>query len=140
MDLLTATILFSLALAADYIRTGTLYIPQLFCLGIPNALNIERNKIFVAEEVTFYFFDARGTLESTITGKYLTFNGAGKLVLEEQPDRNFGMRSHPGMYPRRTVVYKGEAIFELCADGSIGYESECEDAVGVTITYEDYIH
>ncbi|GEQ67776.1 hypothetical protein JCM33374_g1441 [Metschnikowia sp. JCM 33374] len=128
---------FALASAYDILRAGMMYVSKLD--GIPTRKNLisQGVRLVVATEGSRFDYDKRGSLKLTGSGRYLSVNEAGKLVFIDEPDTEFFLTREGSSRSRKRLSYKGNTIFQMCGDDSIGFKSDCEDARNVLITYED---
>ncbi|KAM9922151.1 hypothetical protein OXX80_011950 [Metschnikowia pulcherrima] len=82
--------------------------------------------------------DEQGFLISYATKKALGV-ADGKLVLADDFQQGIKVdlkdRAENG---QNTVSFNGDPKFQLCADDSIGYQSPCDGAINVSLTY-DYL-
>ncbi|GEQ68012.1 hypothetical protein JCM33374_g1678 [Metschnikowia sp. JCM 33374] len=84
----------------------------------------------------FEYFDT-GALRSVDTGQYLSISLNGRLVPSDYPHYGFSLTVVPGFDMVRRLTYYGDESFQLCGDQSVAYDSDCEGAQIIEITYED---
>ncbi|GEQ72219.1 hypothetical protein JCM33374_g5906 [Metschnikowia sp. JCM 33374] len=63
----------------------------------------------------------------------------GKLVLENAPNKHFSMKYHSSKDLHKYLYYLKQDHFQLCGDGSIGFDSKCAGARKVKIAFDELI-
>ncbi|KAM9889142.1 hypothetical protein OXX69_012915, partial [Metschnikowia pulcherrima] len=101
-------------------------------------LRFEGTSLIAGGEMATFEYDLGGSFKSADTGDYISVNDSGMLVPSSEAHLGFLLREIPNVSGQRTLLYKGNDEFQLCADSSIGFRSNCEGARAIEITYEDH--
>ena len=132
--------LWTLAGAMSDFGLGTLHIKvDESRLIKPNALIIAGDKIYASQKMSVFSPDEQGFLILYATKKALGV-ADGKLVLADDFQQGIKVslkdRAENGQNP---VLFNGDPKFQLCADDLIGYQSTCDGAINVSLTYDSLL-
>lgn len=137
--IVTAFALFALVMAHDYVYPGYLFISSLDDESIYERIGVENENVGVSRKQRFFRYHSEGSVTDTNTGRFLSFNNSGKLILTTDRDRNFNVSRFKEGSSTRNFTYGGSTTFELCGDNLIGHMSKCDGARRISITYKDFV-
>ncbi|KAM9926626.1 hypothetical protein OXX59_003090 [Metschnikowia pulcherrima] len=83
------------------------------------------------------FYPDAGIIVKLSSQKFLRVNGNGEFTMGDEPDDNFQMGGKSVKGGRRKLLYNGREEFQLCEDNTVCFNSTCEDARKITISYEE---
>ncbi|KAM9906168.1 hypothetical protein OXX79_001709 [Metschnikowia pulcherrima] len=83
------------------------------------------------------FYPDVGMIVKLSSKKFLRVNGNGEFKMGDKPDVNFSMGDQSMKGGRRKLLYNGREEFQLCEDNTVCFNSTCEDARNITISYEE---
>lgn len=127
-----------MVLGAKTFRTGNMYISFFRPHSLGGYSKISENRIVADNQFTTFEY-IMGTLKSPETGKFLSFNEVGWLVLEEEPCPGFFLKSIPGFPSKSIVSFNGVGLFQYCIDKLIGFNSNCTALTHkISIIFEDF--
>ncbi|KAM9936312.1 hypothetical protein OXX80_004123 [Metschnikowia pulcherrima] len=128
----------AVAYAHDLVFPGSLYVSRIEGIPEDEDLRFEGTSLIAGGEMATFEYDLGGTFKSADTGDYISVDDSGMLVPSSEAHVGFSLREIPNVSGQRTLLYKGSDEFQLCADSSIGFRSNCEGARAIEITYEDH--
>ena len=83
------------------------------------------------------FYPDAGMIVKLSSKQFLRVNENGEFTMGDEPDVNFLMGDKSGKAGRRKLLYNGREEFQLCEDNTVCFNSTCEDARAITISYEE---
>ncbi|GEQ67732.1 hypothetical protein JCM33374_g1397 [Metschnikowia sp. JCM 33374] len=140
MKLFAIFALFTMVLANKMVSIGNLFITTIHNQYDRFSLSFENKQLLCSHKRSMFFYDESRYLELYNSGTFLKVNEAGKLVSDDKPHIGFRLTLEPESLFKRTLSYNGGNVFELCADGSVGFRSNCDGARKAVITHEEIFH
>ncbi|KAM9937838.1 hypothetical protein OXX80_002655 [Metschnikowia pulcherrima] len=83
------------------------------------------------------FYPDAGMIVKLSSKKFLRVNENGEFTKGDEPDVNFSMGGKSVKGGRRKLLYNGREEFQLCEDNTVCFNSTCEGARKITISYEE---
>ncbi|GEQ71178.1 hypothetical protein JCM33374_g4859 [Metschnikowia sp. JCM 33374] len=137
MNVLTVFIFIACSIAT--VLPGTMYVSTVGDPGSRKNLVVQDNQFVVGTYYSTFDYHDEGMLQFCANGKYLGVDRTGKFFITEQPHMGFSLVKKLDSSYERILQYNGGQAFELCGDGSIGFNSKCEGAQAMSIIYKDII-
>lgn len=122
--------------AEDMYHQGLLSLIPLTRNGVPHLFGVSQDWLVADDSISYFGYYKTGALALVEAGKYVAIDEHGKLHLDDDPHHGFLLTDKKGTIWMKSVSYKGDAEFQLCADGLIGHKSNCAGAKRILINYE----
>lgn len=138
MKIFTILAVLPLVFAREDTGFGNFQINELGVQSPIGGLRITNDEVTLNIRPSIFNYHPEGAVILFMSGKYLSINVLGRLVLTEEVQPGFFIGNERGPNGKRLLTYNGDSVFQVCADRLIGYKIKCEDSHDILILYSDF--
>ncbi|GEQ67707.1 hypothetical protein JCM33374_g1372 [Metschnikowia sp. JCM 33374] len=150
MNVLAFLAFFTVAFSQDTIGIGTLYITNSGDSTVDvtkiryhpehKSLVTTGEKVVVSSQMSIFEYYSKVGIRQISTRKYLGIGTDGRFkVVRRGAKKPFEVIEDAERPGRKVLAVEGNKEFQLCGDGQIAYNSDCEASQKIHIVYKEFL-